>query len=75
VEAPLIEECFANFECKVIDARQVIKYSFFILEAVKAHVAFRPKYPETIHYRGDGVFMISGENTAKFRKLFKKQNL
>jgi flavin reductase (DIM6/NTAB) family NADH-FMN oxidoreductase RutF len=75
VKAPLIEECFANFECKVIDTRQVTKYSFFILEVVKAHVAVRPKYPETIHYRGDGVFMISGENTAKFRKLFKKQNL
>jgi hypothetical protein len=42
---------------------------------VKAHVAVRPKYPQTIHYRGDGVFMISGENTGKFRKLFKKQNL
>ena len=75
VKAPVIEECFANFECKVIDTRQVTKYSLFILEVAKAHVAVRPKYPETIHYRGDGVFMISGENTAKFRKLFKKQNL
>jgi hypothetical protein len=51
------------------------QYSLFILEVVKAHVAIRPKYPETIHYRGDGVFMISGENTSKFRKLFKKHNL
>jgi flavin reductase (DIM6/NTAB) family NADH-FMN oxidoreductase RutF len=75
VQVPLIDECFANFECKVIDTRQVTKYSLFILEVVKAHVAIRPKYPETIHYRGDGVFMISGENTSKFRKLFKKQNL
>jgi hypothetical protein len=40
-----------------------------------AYVAVRPKYPQTIHYRGDGVFMVSGENTGKFRKLFKKQNL
>jgi flavin reductase (DIM6/NTAB) family NADH-FMN oxidoreductase RutF len=75
VKAPLIEECFANFECKVIDTKQVTKYSLFILEVVKAHVAVRPKYPQTIHYRGGGVFMISGENTGKFRKLFKKQNL
>jgi hypothetical protein len=35
----------------------------------------RPKYPRTMHYRGDGVFMLSGANTAKFRKLFKPQNL
>jgi flavin reductase (DIM6/NTAB) family NADH-FMN oxidoreductase RutF len=57
------------------DTKQVTKYSLFILEVVKAHVAVRPKYPQTIHYRGDGVFMISGENTGKFRKLFKKRNL
>jgi flavin reductase (DIM6/NTAB) family NADH-FMN oxidoreductase RutF len=75
VKAPLIEECFANFECKVIDTKLITKYSLFVLEVVKAHVALRPKYPQTIHYRGGGVFMIAGENTAKFRKLFKKQNL
>jgi flavin reductase (DIM6/NTAB) family NADH-FMN oxidoreductase RutF len=75
VKAPLIEQCFANFECKLVDTKQVSKYSLFVLEVVKAHVAVRPKYPQTIHYRGDGVFMISGENTGKFRKLFKKQNL
>ena len=39
------------------------KYSLFILEVVKAHVAVRPKYPQTIHYRGDGVFMnLRGEH-------------
>ena len=75
VKAPLIEECFANFECKLIDAKLIPKYSLFILEVVKARVAVSPKYPQTIHYRGDGVFMISGENTGKFRKLFKRQNL
>jgi flavin reductase (DIM6/NTAB) family NADH-FMN oxidoreductase RutF len=75
VKAPLIEECFANFECKVIDTKLIAKYSLFVLEVVKAHVAVHPKYPQTIHYRGGGVFMVSGENTGKFRKLFKKQNL
>jgi flavin reductase (DIM6/NTAB) family NADH-FMN oxidoreductase RutF len=75
VKAPLVEECFANYECKLIDTKLIPKYSLFILEVVKAYVAVRPKYPQTIHYRGDGVFMISGENTGKFRKLFKKQNL
>jgi hypothetical protein len=37
-------------------------------------VATRPKYPETVHYRGDGVFMISGRNVS-YRKLFKPENL
>jgi hypothetical protein len=34
-----------------------------------------PRYPCTIHYRGDGVFMISGANSAKYRNRFKSQNL
>jgi flavin reductase (DIM6/NTAB) family NADH-FMN oxidoreductase RutF len=75
VKAPLIQECFANYECRLIDRKLIAKYSLFVLEVVKAHVAVRPKYPRTIHYRGDGVFVISGENTGKFRKLFKQKNL
>jgi flavin reductase (DIM6/NTAB) family NADH-FMN oxidoreductase RutF len=75
VGAPLIEECYANFECKLVDSSLIRKYSLFVLEVVKAHVATSPKYPRTIHYRGDGEFMISGENTARYRKLFKPQML
>ncbi len=75
VGAPLIDECFANFECKVADVSLVRKYSLFVLEVVKAHVATAPQYPKTIHYRGDGVFMISGENTRRYRPLFKPEML
>jgi len=70
VAAPLIDECYANFECRLVDSRLVTKYNFFIFEVVKAHVATAPRYPRTIHYRGDGVFMISGENTRRYRPLF-----
>jgi hypothetical protein len=42
---------------------------------VKARVARSPKYPRTIHYRGDGVFMISGANTSKYRRLFTPEML
>jgi flavin reductase (DIM6/NTAB) family NADH-FMN oxidoreductase RutF len=75
VRAPLIEECYANFECRLVDSSLIRKYSLFVLEVVKAHVATSPKYPKTIHYRGDGEFMISGENTRKYRKLFKPEML
>jgi flavin reductase (DIM6/NTAB) family NADH-FMN oxidoreductase RutF len=75
VGAPLIEECYASFECKLNDAKLIPTYSMFVFEVVKAHVAVSPKYPRTMHYRGDGVFMLSGTNTAKFRRLFKPQNL
>jgi hypothetical protein len=49
-------------------------YSLFIWEVVKAHVATFPKYPVTVHYRGEGVFMISGKS-INLRKKFKPENL
>jgi flavin reductase (DIM6/NTAB) family NADH-FMN oxidoreductase RutF len=75
VAAPLIGECYANFECELVDASLIKKHSLFVLEVVKAHAATSPRYPRTIHYRGDGVFMISGENTSRYRRHFKPQNL
>jgi flavin reductase (DIM6/NTAB) family NADH-FMN oxidoreductase RutF len=71
VRSPLIEECYANFECQLTDASWVPKYNLFVFEVVKAHVATAPKTPKTIHYRGDGEFMISGAETRKYRKLFR----
>jgi hypothetical protein len=44
-------------------------------EVVAARVATTPKYPQTLHYRGDGVFMLSGTNTRRYRRYFKPQNL
>ena len=75
VRAPLIAECYANFECELADASQVKKYNLFIFEVVQAHAATAPKYPKTIHYRGDGEFMMSGENTRRYRKLFRPEML
>ena len=75
VGAPLICECYANFECRLVDSSLINKYSLFVLEVGKAHVATSPRFPKTIHYRGDGVFMISGENTCRFRTKFMPENL
>jgi flavin reductase (DIM6/NTAB) family NADH-FMN oxidoreductase RutF len=74
VRAPLIAECYASFECKLVDTNLLRKYGLFVLEVVKAHVPATPKYPQTLHYRGDGVFMVSGRNVS-FRKKFLPQNL
>jgi hypothetical protein len=48
----------------------VEKYSFFIFEVVKAHVAKVPKHPETLHYAGDGVFMVAGRIISR-RRMFR----
>jgi flavin reductase (DIM6/NTAB) family NADH-FMN oxidoreductase RutF len=60
VAPPLIAECYANFECKVIDARLAAKYNFFILEVVKAWIDRARKDPRTLHHRGRGVFTVDG---------------
>ena len=75
VAAPLIAECHASFECRLADSGLIGTYSLFVLEVVKAHVAASPKYPRTLHYRGEGVFMLSGSNTSRYRKHFKPHML
>jgi len=70
VKAPLIAECYANLECRLVDGRLRGKYNFFIFEVVKAHAPASPKYPKTIHYRGDGMFMVAGRS-LNLRRLFR----
>ncbi len=36
VGAPLIEECYAKLECRVVDTRMVAKYCMFVVEVIKA---------------------------------------
>ena len=74
VEAPLIGECHASFECRLHDDALVDRYNFFIFEVVKAHVAPTPKHPETLHYTGDGVFVVSGKAISR-RSLFRPEML
>lgn len=61
VKAPLIDECYANLECRVVDTKLVAKYNFFVLEVLKAWIDPTQKQPRTIHHQGKGVFMVDGE--------------
>jgi flavin reductase (DIM6/NTAB) family NADH-FMN oxidoreductase RutF len=61
VKAPLIEECYANLECRVVDADMISRYNLFILEVLKAWISPAMRDPRTIHHRGRGVFMVAGE--------------
>ena len=47
----MINERYANFECRLYDGSQISKYGLFIWEVVKAHVLTSPMYPQTFHYR------------------------
>src|SRR6202795_151380 len=70
VRAPLIAECYANFECKLKDDRLVDQYNFFIFEVVKAHVAGWPHHPRPPPQTGNGVFMVSGKIVSR-KRLFR----
>ena len=66
VKAPLIEECVANLECKVVDF--VKKYGLIILEVVNVWENQELKDEKLFHAYGDGTFVEDGEkmNLRKF---------
>ena len=70
VRAPLIAECYANLECKVVDTREVSRYCLFVLEVLKAWIDPARKHPRTIHHMGRGAFMVAGK-TIKLRSEMK----
>ena len=61
VVPPLVADCFANLECKVIDTRFVAQYCLFVLEVLQAWIDPAPKNARTIHHRGYGTFVVDGE--------------
>lgn len=65
VSAPLIKECIANIECKVVDI--IKKHDIIVLEGVAAYFDESRKEKRTIHAVGDGTFVIDG------RKLNRKK--
>jgi flavin reductase (DIM6/NTAB) family NADH-FMN oxidoreductase RutF len=61
VAPPLVAECFANLECRVVDTRLLSKFNVFILEVLKAWTDPAQKNPKTIHHHGYGRFAVDGE--------------
>jgi flavin reductase (DIM6/NTAB) family NADH-FMN oxidoreductase RutF len=60
VKPPLIAECYASLECRVVDTRLVPRYDLFILEVVQAWHDRSVTTPKTIHHLGYGTFMVAG---------------
>jgi flavin reductase (DIM6/NTAB) family NADH-FMN oxidoreductase RutF len=58
VGAPLIAECLANIECRVVDI--VRKHQIVVLEGVAAYVDDARKETRTLHAVGDGTFVVDG---------------
>jgi flavin reductase (DIM6/NTAB) family NADH-FMN oxidoreductase RutF len=60
VAAPLVAECYANLECRVVDTRMVARYGLFVLEVVAAWIDRSRRDPRTLHHRGRGRFWVAG---------------
>jgi flavin reductase (DIM6/NTAB) family NADH-FMN oxidoreductase RutF len=69
VTAPLIAECFANIECKVVNTRFVNRYNLFVLEGLKAWIDPARKDSKTIHHQGFGKFVVDGETIELKSKM------
>lgn len=74
VSAPLVRECFVQIECRVTDTRFVNRYDFFVLEVLRARVDTSVRRPQTLHYQGNGEFMLSGRTISR-RALFQPHML
>lgn len=61
VGVPLLADCLANLECRVVDTRLVDDYNLFVLEVVKAWTRSAHRRSRTIHHAGRGRFVVDGE--------------
>lgn len=66
VRVPLIQECLANVECKVIEI--INPYNIVLLEAVAAYLDSEREEKRTVHAVGDGTFIVDGPK-IDWRKL------
>lgn len=67
VKAPLIKECLANIECKVVEI--ISKHNIVVLEGMAAYMNHNRKEKRTLHAVGDGSFIVDG------RKLNRKKRM
>ncbi|UCV01472.1 flavin reductase family protein [Acidovorax radicis] len=70
VRPPLIQECLANMECKVIDF--IDKHHIVVLEAVAAYIDPTRKETRTVHAVGDGTFIVDGRKIDRKKMMASK---
>lgn len=67
VKAPLIKECLANIECKVIDI--VNKHNIIVLDGIAAWIDEKRREKRTLHAVGDGTFIVDGRSISRKRMM------
>jgi len=59
IRPPLIRECLANIECKVIDI--ITKHHIVVLQGLAAYADTGRAEQRTVHAVGDGTFIVDGQ--------------
>lgn len=70
VKAPLIAECLANIECKVVDV--VSAHNIVVLEGVAAHINSSREEKRMLHAVGDGTFIADGRKYDRRKMMASK---
>ena len=70
VAAPLIQECLANIECRVVDI--VARHNILVLEGLAAWFDDSRKEKRTLHAVGDGTFVADGRRFDRKKMMLSK---
>ena len=70
VKAPLLKECIANIECRVVD--HIREHDIFVLDAVAAWTDGKPVAGRMVHAVGDGTFILDGRRVNHKRLMSSK---
>ena len=66
VSAPLIKECYANIECRIVD--HITPHNIFVLDGLAAWVDKERQEKRCFHAIGDGRFITDGE-VMNYRRI------
>jgi len=67
IKPPLIKECLANIECRVVDI--VKRHDIVVLQAVAACIDASRKERRTVHAAGDGTFIVDGRRIDRRKAM------
>lgn len=70
VRPPLIKECLANIECRVIDI--IERHNIVVLEGLAAYLDTARKEQRRLHAVGDGTFIVDGRRLDRRKMMADK---
>jgi flavin reductase (DIM6/NTAB) family NADH-FMN oxidoreductase RutF len=68
VQAPLIKQCWANFECQLESKQPCLQEGLYSFRLLAGWLSLSQPDQRLIHHNGNGTFTFSGE-TVNLKKL------